>query len=78
MKKPIPLTARRATVNRWVNAVFGLLLLGIASVIALSSEGPMDIGPLLATIVLAALGIEALVSAVLDRRSLVTRIGPLP
>ena len=78
MRKPIPLTASRSTVSRWVTAVFGLFLLAIALAIALSADSPMRIGPLLATIVLAALGLEALVSAIMDRRSLVARIGPLP
>jgi hypothetical protein len=60
------------------NLVIGLLLTAVAIAIALLGELSTSIGSLLATLVLGGLGVDALVSAVRRRRSLLSRIGPLP
>lgn len=63
---------------RWVDVAIGLLLVGcsIASVVA--SADDLRPGAVIAALVIGGLGLDALVSALRRRRSLVSRIGPLP
>jgi hypothetical protein len=64
--------------DRWVTAAIGLLFVGIAITILamLASERP--IAAFLAAFVTGGLGIDALLSAARNRRSFLSRIGPLP
>ena len=62
--------------HRWVTALFGGFLIGVAALVVIWSEG--GIGPLIATLVLVALGVDAVLSALRKRASLLERIGPLP
>ena len=64
--------------GRVVTAVFGVFLVVVAIVVLVATDRPIPIGALTASLVLALLGLEACVSAVRSRRSLVERIGPLP
>jgi hypothetical protein len=69
---------QHSRLDRIVTSAFGLLLLGLAIAIILLTEGGMSTGPLLVSAVLAALGLDALISVARNRRSLLSRIGPLP
>lgn len=60
------------------NLVIGLLMTGVAIAITLVMDPGHSIGALLAALALGGLGIDALVSAARSRRSLLSRIGPLP
>jgi hypothetical protein len=62
--------------HRGVAALLGSLLVGMAALIVVWSNG--GIGPLIATLVLFALGVDAVLSALRKRISLLERIGPLP
>jgi hypothetical protein len=64
--------------DRIVTSAFGLLLIGVAATILLLAEEGLSAGPLLVSAVLAALGLDALISVVRNRPSLLSRIGPLP
>jgi hypothetical protein len=57
--------------------IIGLLFCCIAVAIVLAVT-PLSVSALLAAIVIGALGIEALLAARGGRRSLLSRIGPLP
>ena len=63
---------------RIVTTLFGVFLFAMAIAILWVADRPLTAGPILAAIVLALLGVEAVVSALRKRRSLVSRIGPLP
>jgi dolichyl-phosphate-mannose--protein O-mannosyl transferase len=64
--------------ERWVTAVAGLLLVGIAIAIVYSVGADHSFGSFAAAAVIGWLGIDALVSAARKRRSILSRIGPLP
>lgn len=64
--------------GRWITAAFGLLFVGIAMAILLSSSSDNRTGAIAAAAVIGVLGIDALISAARNRRSLLSRIGPLP
>lgn len=61
---------------RLVTAAFGLLFALLAIAIIVLSD--RTAGPLLASLVIGILGIDALVSAFRGKPSLLSRIGPLP
>lgn len=63
-------------VHRWVTGVFGAFLLAMAAAIILYSD--RSAGPVVAALLVAGLGLDALVSAIRNRPSLLSRIGPLP
>ena len=63
-------------VHRWVTGLFGIFLLAMAAAIIVVSD--RSAGPVVAAVVLAGLGLDALASAIRNRRSLLSRIGPLP
>lgn len=69
-------TASRA--ERIGSAVFGVFLVAIAVWIAVMAAPFTSIGEPIAALVIGALGAEALVGAITGRRSLASRIGPLP
>jgi hypothetical protein len=64
--------------ERLVGAGFGVLLLVTSAYLLTSAEVSTGIGATLLAVVIGLLGVDALISAVRKRRSLVSRIGPLP
>jgi hypothetical protein len=64
--------------GRRVTAAFGAILLVLAVVTVATSGPETRAGAIVVALVLAGLGIDALFSAARGRRSLVSRIGPLP
>jgi len=71
-------TAVPNNAERWVTAMVGLLFVGIAIAIVCSLDADLSLGALAAAAVIGGLGIDALLSAAFKRRSIVSRIGPLP
>lgn len=59
-----------------VTAVFGLFFVVLAVAIVVVSD--RTVGPLLAAVVISVLGIDAIASALRNKPSLLSRIGPLP
>jgi hypothetical protein len=68
----------QGTRERVAAAVIGALFVVLALAILASSVHDLSVGPLMAALVIGALGIEALLSAARRRRCLLSRIGPLP
>jgi len=64
--------------GRWVTAAFGLLFVGIAMAIVYTSASDYPIGALFTAAVIGLLGLDALIIAARNRRSILSRIGPLP
>jgi thiol:disulfide interchange protein len=64
--------------SRVVTGLFGFLLVALAVLTIVTSGEETRAGALLVALVLGALGVDAVISAARDRRSLVSRIGPLP
>ncbi len=64
--------------ERVAAVLVGALFVAIAIVILASFMHDLSVGPVLAAVVIGGLGIEALLSAVRNRRCLLSRIGPLP
>lgn len=69
-----PLETSRS--HRVVTGLAGLLFFGIALAIVFVTE--RTAGPLVAAGVLGVLGLDAVVASVRGKRSLLSRIGPLP
>ena len=72
--EPTPATGTKT--YRLVTLGLGLLFVATAIAIVVLSE--LTVGPVVAALILGILGIDALLSAYQGRRSLVSRIGPLP
>jgi hypothetical protein len=70
--------ARESNGGRVVSGCMGLLFVGLAIAIIVVADDPARPGPLLAALVIGLLGIDALISAARGKRSLLSRIGPLP
>ena len=64
--------------SRIVTGCMGALFVALAIAIIAVVDRPMGPGALVAALVIGLLGIDALISAVRARRSLLSRIGPLP
>ena len=64
--------------ERWVTGVVGLLLVGIAIAIVYAVGADHSLGSIAAAAVIGWLGIDALLTAARKRRSILSRIGPLP
>ena len=64
--------------ERWVTAAVGFLFVGIAIAIVYLSAADHSIGGYAAALGLGGLGVDALFSAARGRRSMLSRIGPLP
>lgn len=71
-------SAQESKASRCVTACIGVAFVLIAIAIPLSSPSDPTLGPLAAALVVAGVGLEALFSAIRGRRSLLSRIGPLP
>ena len=65
-----------STAFRFANAAFGLLFAAIAVAIVIVSD--RSLGPILTAIVIGILGVDAVASAIRNKQSLLSRIGPLP
>lgn len=61
-----------------VTAMFGLFFILIAIGIILSVEGSMFLGAVVAALAVGLLGVDACISAIRNKRSMLERIGPLP
>lgn len=64
--------------GRIVTGCMGALFVALAVAIIAVVDRPMGPGVLVAASIIALLGIDAFVSAVRGKRSLLSRIGPLP
>ena len=64
--------------SRIATGCMGALFVALAIAIVVLVDRPMGPGALSAAVVIAFLGIDALISAVRARRSVLSRIGPLP
>lgn len=64
--------------DRWINAAFGLLFVGLAIAILVASASPRSVRVYGAALGVGGLGVEALFSAAQNRRSWLSRLGPLP
>lgn len=64
--------------SRIVTACMGALFAALAIAIIVVVDRPIGLGALVAAMVIGLLGIDALLSAVRAKRSLLSRIGPLP
>jgi hypothetical protein len=71
-------TASRSPASRWVDAGFGLFLVVLAVVMLFAVEPQARAGAALVALVMIGLGIDGIVAAAGGRRSLLSRIGPLP
>ena len=69
---------RQVTRERGAAFVIGVFFVGVAVAILVTSRNDLSVGAVLAAVVIGGLGIEALLSAVRNRRCLLSRIGPLP
>ncbi len=61
---------------RTVTCAFGVFFLALALVIFVVSE--VSLGTLVAGVLVGGLGLDAIVSALRNKKSLLARIGPLP
>jgi hypothetical protein len=68
----------QSTADRVAAALFGALFVGLAVAIVLTFSEDSVLGASIAALVVGGLGVDALISAALGRRSLASRIGPLP
>ncbi len=78
MQEPSETRLLKSKTHRVITAGLGLLFILVAVVIAVWSDPPMHLGAVLTALVIGALGLDALISAVRRKRSLLSRIGPLP
>lgn len=67
-----PATSRKA------DAAFGIFFLALVPIILVVAWEDTPVGALVVAAVVGLLGVDAIFSAVRNRRSLVSRIGPLP
>jgi hypothetical protein len=61
-----------------VEAAFGIGLILLAIAIEVYADPSLGFGPRLAAALVGGLGMEAVIAAIRGRRSLLSRIGPLP
>jgi uncharacterized membrane protein YdcZ (DUF606 family) len=64
--------------SRVVGGCMGALFVALAIAIIGFADRPLGAGALVAALVVGLLGVDALVNAVRSKRSLLSRIGPLP
>lgn len=72
--KPEPGTKAQRTAD----ALFGIFFIVLAVAILVAGSESTLTGALVAAIVVGGLGVDALVNAARNKRSLISRIGPLP
>lgn len=68
----------RLVSRRWVDVGFGLFFIGLAIAVVVYAEADAGNGAWIVAGVLALLGVDAVQAAFAGRRSLLSRIGPLP
>lgn len=78
MTKPAEDPVLPSKARRKVDAAFGAFFVALAIAILAASSWPPPAGALLAASLVGLLGLDAIVGAVRGRRSLLSRIGPLP
>lgn len=78
MKAPSRFDDTPPGAGRWVTGLFGIFLSGVAIAILLVADRPLGFGVIAAAVGVGVLGVDALVCAFRNRRSLVSRVGPLP
>jgi hypothetical protein len=66
----------KSRVYRIITAVSGLAFLMMAIAILLTTD--RSIGPVVAALIIGALGVDAMISAWRNKPALLSRIGPLP
>jgi hypothetical protein len=71
-------TETRKNSERWITGAVGLLFVGIALAIVYFAVAEHPIGAYAAAVAVGGLGVDALFSAARGRRSMLSRIGPLP
>jgi hypothetical protein len=64
--------------NRIVTGCMGVLFVALAIAIIVVVDRPIGLGALVAAMMTGLLGIDALIAAARARRSLLSRVGPLP
>jgi hypothetical protein len=64
--------------GRWLDLGMGLLFVVIACVIVGAPDAAPGVGHWIAALVVGGLGVDALLAAARNRRSLLSRVGPLP
>jgi hypothetical protein len=64
--------------ERWVAVAVGILFIGSAMAIVYVFAGDYTFGVIATALAVGGLGVDALFSAACNRRSLLSRIGPLP
>ena len=69
---------QRSKTSRIVTALFGAFLVLLAVAILVSVDRSMIVGSVVAASAIGLLGVDACISAVRDKPSLLQRIGPLP
>lgn len=78
MNEPADESPRRSGIHRAISVAFGIFLLVMATLILFIADDDTLAGSLIAAAVLGLLGVDVIVSVVRDRRSILSRIGPLP
>jgi len=68
----------KVSFHRIVTAIFGAFFVAVALLILAAAWESTPIEASIAALVLGFLGADALISAARDKRSLLSRIGPLP
>jgi len=68
----------RTKARRTVDLLFGVFFIVLSIVILMSSRESTLIGAVVVAIVVCGLGVDAVVSAVRNKQSFLSRIGPLP
>ena len=74
--QPIERQLSQSKAYRTVACAFGVLFLALALTIVVVSD--ISLGTVIAAAVIGGLGLDAIVSALRNRKSLLARIGPLP
>lgn len=74
----MPTDERPRPFERWFALGLGLLLAGSGAYALVRFGTVGGLGYVVGAVVLAALGVEATVAAIRNRRSLLSRLGPLP
>jgi hypothetical protein len=64
--------------SRWVDAGFGVFFIGLAVAVVVYADVPMGADAWAVAGILALLGVDAVLAGLAGRRSLLSRIGPLP
>ena len=69
---------RRSKAHRIIGVLFGLFFVAVALLVVAASESSTRMAAIAIGIVLAGLGLDLIRSSLRGRRSLLSRIGPLP